>query len=53
MNEFFSGLITTGQQTQQQQQQQQQMRANQISFNDGFSNSNIIDQSTTLSIHHY
>jgi len=40
MNEFFSGLITTGQQTQQ-QQQQQQIRGNQIAFNDGYSNSSI------------
>jgi len=46
MNEFFSGLITTGQQTQQ-QQQQQQIRGNQIAFNDGYSNSSIIDQSKT------
>ena len=42
MNELFSGLLTTNLQ---QQQQQQPMRINQMTYNEGYGTSNLIDQS--------
>ncbi|UJR26994.1 hypothetical protein I4U23_008301 [Adineta vaga] len=47
LNEYFPGFLTTNQQSTQQQQQQQQqqpMRINQLTFNDGYGSSYLIDQ---------
>lgn len=45
MNELFSGLLTNA------QQQQQPMRINQMTYNDAYTNSNLIDQSSIRHIH--